>query len=140
MVDVPCDVGPADGGWRARLRAKAATHPTGGKADEQVIRRGDPVRAKEAVLGTIGAAGRTKRESPSVDGTQSGPERTSTGITNKLMGGVGRHLESIVLHRPQQENGVTMRRGGREMPEMGPGDVEGVTEAVKPTHITLVAH
>ena len=33
-----------------------------------------------------------------------------------------------------------MRRGGREMPEMGAGDLESVTEAVETVHITLVSH
>jgi hypothetical protein len=45
-----------------------------------------------------------------------------------------------MLHRPQQENGVTMWWGGWRVPEMGASNLEVVTELMEVTHITLVDH
>jgi hypothetical protein len=53
---------------------------------------------------------------------------------------MGRGLEGVVFHQPEKKDGLAMRWDGRQVSQVGTGDLETVQEAVEPAYISLVTN
>jgi hypothetical protein len=139
VLEVPTNVLGSDGRRWARFGPKPTAHAAQGHAGEQVIGGRDAVRTKELILGTVSAPRGSEREGPGINRAKGRSQRAGTWVANKFLCTVGRGLESIMLHRPEQEDGIAVGRGGWQVPEMGSEDLKAVQEAMEPADVPLIA-